>query len=202
MTFLYLLQGLTLGLSAAATPGVFQAFLIGQSLKNGWRHTLPAVFAPLLVEGPIIFLMVVLLTQMSGGVLRVIRITGGVFVVYLAWKAFLAYRNYQPIERVEDSGRTLLQAIGANLLSPGPYIFWSLIAGPILVKAWRETPTNGLIFVFGFYLAMISGSSALVVLFSATRQLGPRINRALIGLSALALLSFGLFQLWQGLLPS
>jgi hypothetical protein len=38
-----------------------------------------------------------------------------------------------------------------------------------------------------------------VVLFGAVRQLGPRANRALLGISALALLGFGIYQLWQGI---
>lgn len=200
MTLLYLLQGLTLGLSAAATPGNFQAYIIGQSLKNGWRHTLPAVLAPLLSDGPIILLMTLLLTQMPPVVLRAIQMIGGLFVIYLAWRSYLAYRNYQPISISESPGQTLWQAIGANLLSPGPYLFWSMLAGPVLVKAWEESPANGLVFLSGFYLCMVGGSGILVILFSATRQLGPRVNRALIGVSALALLGFGLYQLWQGLL--
>ena len=200
MFIVYLLQGLTLGLSAAATPGTFQTFIIGQSLKSGWRRTIPAVFAPLLAEGPIILLMTLLLTQMPSGALRAIRIIGGIFVLYLASKSYLAYRNYQPVSASEASSQTLWQAIGANLLSPGPYLFWSMLAGPILVKAWGETPTYGLSFLLGFYLALVGGSALLVILFSATRQLGPRVNRALIGISALILLGFGLLQLWQGLL--
>lgn len=199
MTLLYLLQGLTLGLSAAATPGNFQAFIIGQSLKNGWRHTLPGVLAPLLSDGPIILLMTFLLTQMPPTVLRAIQIIGGIFVIYLAWRSYLAYQNYRPISVSESPNQTLWQAIGANLLSPGPYLFWSMLAGPVLVKAWGETPANGLVFLLGFYLTMVGGSAVLVILFSATRQLGPRVNRALIGVSALALFGFGLYQLWQGL---
>lgn len=200
MFIVYLLQGLTLGLSAAATPGTFQTFIIGQSLKSGWRRTIPAVFAPLIAEGPIILLMTLLLIQMPSGALRAIRIIGGIFVLYLASRSYLAYRNYQSVSVSEASSQTLWQAIGANLLSPGPYLFWSMLAGPILVKAWGETPAYGLFFLLGFYLALVGGSALLVILFSATRQLGPRVNRALIGFSALILLGFGLFQLWQGLL--
>ncbi len=198
--FAYLLQGLSLGLSATASPGPFQAFIIGQTLKNGWRRTLPAVLAPLLSDGPIILLMVLLLTQMPPAALRVIRIVGGIYVIYLAWKSFQAYRSYQPLEAPGETGKTLWQAVVTNFLSPGPYVFWSMLAGPVLVNGWKEAPARGLIFLFGFYFAMIGGLVLLVVLFGAARQLGPKVNRALIGLSALALFAFGVYQLWQGLL--
>jgi hypothetical protein len=38
-----------------------------------------------------------------------------------------------------------------------------------------------------------------ILVFSSARQLGPRVNRTLLGLSALALFCFGLYQLWKGI---
>lgn len=64
----YLLQGLSLGLSAMASPGPFQAFIISRTIHNGWQRALPAVLAPLISDGPIIALMVLVLTQMPPGV--------------------------------------------------------------------------------------------------------------------------------------
>jgi threonine/homoserine/homoserine lactone efflux protein len=136
----YLLQGLSLGLSAAASPGPFQAFIIGQTLKNGWRRTLPAAFAPLISDGPIIALMVLLLTRMPPAVLRAIQIAGALYVLYLGWRTFQAFRQFRPVSVPDATGRTLWQAVAANFLSPGPYIFWSLLAGPILVRGWRQSP--------------------------------------------------------------
>jgi threonine/homoserine/homoserine lactone efflux protein len=196
---LYLIQGLSLGLSGAASPGPFQAFLIGQSLKGGWRRTLPAAMAPLISDGPIILLMVLVLTRMPEGVLRMIRLVGGLYVLYLAWISFKAFRTYRVQEVQGQTHRTLWQAVGTNLLSPGPYIFWSALAGPVLVSGWKENPSRGLIFLFGFYFAMVGGLSLLVVLFGAARHLGPRVNRTLIGVSALGLFGFGIYQIWQGL---
>lgn len=196
----YLFQGLSLGISGAASPGPFQAFLIGQTLRAGWRRSLPAVFAPLFSDGPIILVMVLLLTHLPDGFLRAIQITGGIFVLYLAWKSFLAFRNFKPfVETTTSQRQTLFQAVTVNFLSPGPYIFWSLLAGPVLVKGWRETPAFGLSFLLGFYAAMLGGLAALVLIFSLARQFGPKVSRALLGLSAAALLGFGLYQLWQGL---
>jgi len=196
----YLLQGLSLGLSGAASPGPFQAFIIGKTLQNGWQRTLPAVLAPLISDGPIILLMVLVLTNMPPDILGGIQIAGGIFVLYLAWKSIQAYLNFQLVGSTGETRQTLWQAVATNFLSPGPYVFWSMLAGPALVKGWKETPANGLVFLFGFYFAMIGALILLVVLFGVARQLGPRVNRALIGLSALALLGFGLCQLWQGLL--
>ncbi|HXW00521.1 MAG TPA: lysine transporter LysE, partial [Anaerolineae bacterium] len=78
---LYFLQGLTLGLSATATPGPFQAFLLAQALKYGWKRTLPATLAPLVSDGPIIFLVLLVLTQTPAWFLNSLQIAGGVFVL-------------------------------------------------------------------------------------------------------------------------
>jgi len=196
----YLFQGLSLGLSAAASPGPFQAFIIGKSVRNGWRRTLPAVLAPLISDGPIIALMVFLLTRMPSGVLRGIQIAGALYVLYLAWRACRSWRDYRPAEAPEGTRQTLGQAVLTNFLSPGPYVFWSMLAGPVLVRGWGEAPGHGIAFLAGFYGAMLGALVLLVVLFSAARGLGPRVNRALIGLSALALAGFGAYQLWQGIL--
>lgn len=197
--FVYLLQGLSLGLSAAASPGPFQAFVIGQALKNGWRRTLPVVLAPLLSDGPIILLMALVLTSLPAAVLRGIQLAGGLFVLYLAWKAFKAFRSFQPVIVVADARQTVLQAVITNFLSPGPYIFWSLVSGPVLVSGWKESPVHGVSFLVGFYAAMTGSLLVLILLFGAARRLGPQVSRVLLGLSGLALLGFGLYQLWQGL---
>lgn len=199
---LYLLQGLTFGLSAAATPGPFQAYLLSQTVKQGWRRTLPAALAPLLSDGPIIALVLLLLTRTPDWFLKGVQVVGGLFILYLAWGAFQAFRQYEPhTPAAEQSAqRGVLQAALMNLLNPNPYIFWSLIGGPILLEGWRTSASLGLAFLTGIYLALVGGLAALIVLFATAQHLVPRINRTLIGLSALALAAFGLYQIGSGIL--
>jgi len=123
--FLYFLQGATLGLSASATPGPFQAFLLSQTLKNGWRHTLPAALAPLISDGPIVFFVLLLLTQTSNSLLDTLRIAGGLFILYLAYGTAKSIRQAiaTPQATTESSRRSVLNGALMNALSPGPYIF-------------------------------------------------------------------------------
>ncbi len=81
-----------------------------------------------------------------------------------------------------------------------PYIFWTLVTGPILLKGWRETPVYGFGFIVGFYVTMILSLVAMILIFGTVRRLGPRINRILLGISALALFCFGWYQLWLGVI--
>jgi len=101
-------------------------------------------------------------------------------------------------QTLEPTNQSLFGAAMMNLLSPNPYIFWATIAGPIFIAGWRQAPMNGLSFAVGFYLTLVGGFIAFITLFALTRQLDVRVTRSLSGLSALALLIFALYQLWQG----
>lgn len=200
--FLYLTQGLVLGAAAAAQPGPFQAFLLSLVLRGGWRGALPAAFAPLISDGPIIALVLLVLTQLPPVFLSLLQIGGGLFLLYLGWSAYKGSRTDRTTAPAAASvtTRTVGQAALMNFLSPAPYIFWATIAGPILIEGWRNSPALGLAFLAGFYIALIGGLMLLVFLFTAMGSVNPRVTRALALGSAVALGLFGLYQLGQGLL--
>jgi threonine/homoserine/homoserine lactone efflux protein len=198
----YLIQGLGFGFAAAVQPGPFQTYIISQTLNSGWRRTLPSAFAPLLSDGPIILLVLLVLTQVPAWFQRVLYIAGGLFILFLAFNAYKGWREFDATAVAENSSsasQNLVKAATVNVLSPGPYIYWSLVTGPILLAGWREATVIGLSFLVGFYLAMILTVVGIITLFATARYLGPRVNRALLGISAITLLCFGLYQLWQGI---
>jgi threonine/homoserine/homoserine lactone efflux protein len=130
-----------------------------------------------------------------------LRCGGGLFLLYLSMGAFEAWRHYRQTIG-EDPGsprRSLLGATIVNLLNPGPYLGWSLVLGPLLLKGWRETPANGLALVVGFYGTMVFVLAGIIVLFAKARHLGSRVGRALVGVSVVALAGFGCYQLWMGI---
>jgi threonine/homoserine/homoserine lactone efflux protein len=92
----------------------------------------------------------------------------------------------------------VLQAAIVNFLNPNPYLFWSLVMGPLLLKGWREHYLNGIILLLVFYTTMVLSQMGIVLLFAQAGKLGPKVNRVLIGLSAIALICFGIYQLWSG----
>jgi threonine/homoserine/homoserine lactone efflux protein len=205
--WIYLLQGMTFGFAAAAQPGVFQTYLISQTLNNGWRRTVPITFAPLISDIPIIFLMLVILSQLPDWLERSIRIIGGLFLLYLAYsigKRFAPAANpasakSEEITVLPSGPKNVLQAVLVNLLNPAPYLGWSLIMGPQLLKGWREAPTHGLALLVGFYPTLIVCSIAIILVFAFVRQFGPKVKQILPIASALALFVLGIYQLWMGI---
>jgi threonine/homoserine/homoserine lactone efflux protein len=197
----YLIQGVGYGFAAAVQPGPFQTYIISQALRLGWRRTILAAFAPLVSDAPIIALVLLVLSQVPAWFQRALYAAGGMFILYLAYSAFRSWRSFDPeaVPSVDSGQGSLLRAALMNVLSPGPYLFWSLVTGPILIAGWRQAPANGLGLLGGFYLAFIASLGVIITVFATARQLGPKVNRAMLGLSSLALFAFGLFQLWRGI---
>jgi len=200
--WIYLIQGIGYGLAAASQPGPLQTYLISQSVTRGWRRALPAALAPLISDGPIVTLCLLALSQMPVWLERFLYIAGGLFVLYLAYGTFKSWKNFemQTSQPESTSSRGIFKAALTTLLSPNPYIFWTLVTGPILIKGWRETPVNGIGFLAGFYAAMIGSLVALILIFGLASRFGPKFSHALLGISTLALLGFGLYQLWLGVM--
>jgi len=199
--WLYILQGIGYGFAAGVQPGPLQTYIISQTLLKGWRRTLPAALAPLLSDGPIIAICLFVLSQVPGWLQRILFIAGGLFVLYLAYGAYQTWKNFNPELPSPKSGtqQSILKAALVNTLNPNPYIFWTLVTGPILLAGWRNTPVYGLGFLLGFYATFILSLATMILIFGTVRQLGPKINRVLLGFSAVALFFFGLYQLWLGI---
>ena len=199
--WLYILQGIGYGFAAGVQPGPLQTYIVSQTLLKGWRRTLLAAFAPLISDGPIIAICLFVLSQVPGWLQRILFIAGGLFVLYLAYGAYQTWKNFDPNLPSPQSGtqQSILKAALVNTLNPNPYIFWTLATGPILLAGWRNTPLYGLGFLLGFYATFIFSLAAMILIFGTMRQLGPKINRILLGFSAVALFFFGLYQLWLGI---
>lgn len=199
--WLYIIQGIGFGFAAASQIGPFQTFLISQALTRGWKRALPGAFAPLLSDGPIILLSVLVLSQLPDWAQRIMYILGGLFVLYLAYGSYKSWRNFdETLTHPELSGQqTIFKAAMTNALSPGAYLFWMFVTGPILVQGWRETPVNGLGLLIGFYATFILSLIVMIVVFGAASKLGPKLNHTLLGISCIVLFGFGFYQLWLGL---
>lgn len=202
--WLYLVQGIGYGLAAASQPGPFQTYLISQTLTRGWKRTLPAALAPLVSDGPIILICVLVLNQVPDWLQQVLYIAGGSFILYLSYGSFMAWKNFQTDMEAPASIETqsVLKAALMNALSPGPYIFWTLVTGPILLRGWCELPLNGIGFLLGFYLTLVTSLVVIILVFGTAANLGPKVNKTLLGISSAALFLFGLYQLWLGMFNS
>jgi len=198
----YLLPGMGLGLAAAAQPGPLSLYLISRTLQSGWKRTFPAIFAPLISDGPIALVCLLILGSLPPAFLQYIQIPGGLFILYLAFRAARSWKKGpdSPAVKEVSSRRTLFDATVVNFLNPGPYLGWSLVLGPLFLKGWKEAPLDGILLLAGFYVTMFLFTALVILLFDQARERVPRLQRVLLGLSALFLALFGAYQLITGVM--
>ena len=197
----YFIFGITYAFAAAVQPGPLQTYIISQTLKKGWRSTLPAAFAPVISDIPILILVLFLLSTMPDSFIVILRIGGGLFLLYLGFRAFKSWQGFDADQTIsnESGQQTLFNAVFVNILNPAPYLGWSLIMGPLFLEGWRVAPINGIAMIIGFYLTMILTLAGIIILFGCARKLGPKVSKLLIGLSSIVLFVFGIYQLWLGI---
>jgi len=197
------IQGLALGVSASAAPGPFQTYLVNQTLLSGWRKSITISFAPLIADIPIVLISVLLLDQVPASLMDWISAAGGCFILYIAWKSWGQWRRFShspPADPEPTTDNQLLNGILMNLLSPGPYAFWALVNGPLLISAINKSWFNGLVFIFGFYGALITGFMAIALIFSYARKLGQRYVQSLLLISVIILVLFGCLLLGRAVM--
>lgn len=197
-------QGIGFGFAAASTPGPLQTLLISTTLGKGWQRGLVVVLSPLVTDAPIILVMAFLLGQLPDAILRGINIAGGLFVLWLAWGTWKALRSGTHLGNDASATdisrrRTLMQAAGINMLSPGPYIFWGTVTGPLLMDALNESVVWAVAFLGSFYGAFLGSMAVIVIVFDRLRHLDERMTRGILYLTVGVLALLGLQLLRQGL---
>ncbi len=198
----FVLPGITFGLAAAAQPGPLLLFLISRTMESGWKKALPAIFAPLISDGPIALLCLLILGNLPPDFLQYIRLLGGIFILYLACQAAWAWRK-QGIDAMSpttSSKRTLYEATVVNFLNPGPYLGWSLVIGPLFLEGWETAPFAGIWLLICFYGMMFLVTAVILFFFDFARERGKKVQHLLAGLSALFLAIYAVYQLVTGLL--
>ena len=192
----YILFGSGYAFAAGVQPGPLQAFLLSRVAEIGWRRALPATLAPLVSDGPIALLVLLVLKRLPEGMSWFLQAAGGLLLLYLAVSAFRQWRKQYG--GVSDSGipaaRTLLQAAAVNILNPNPYLGWSLVLGPKALSAWVLNPGYAAALIVSFYATMTATLALTIVFFGATRFLGHRGRRTLLFLSSVTLAALGLYQ--------
>ena len=197
----YIILGITYGFIAGVQPGPLQTYIISQTIRRGWKSTLPAAFAPIISDIPIFMLIIFLLTTIPENFIIALRILGGLFLIYLSYSTYKSWKNFDAEEKLKEPNiqQSLLNAVVVNILNPNPYLGWSLVLGPLFIEAWNAAPSQGISLIISFYLSIIFFLAITIIVFAFTRKLGPKISKILFGLSVLVLLGFGIFQLWIGI---
>lgn len=192
-----ILFGLGFGFAAVVQPGPMQAYFLARVAQVGWRRTLPASLAPIVSDGPIAALALTVLHQVPAGFTRGLQIAGGLVLIYLAYA--ILRRTKSASASGSDGSRSaphsLSQAITVNLVNPGPYLAWSLILGPEVMRLWSVRPAAAVGLIIAFYVVLTTGNALTIAAIGGLQAFGERTMRRLVPVSALVLGLLGLYRI-------
>jgi threonine/homoserine/homoserine lactone efflux protein len=193
----WLLLGAGIGLFAGLSPGPVLTLVVAETLRGGWLRGSAVAAGPLLADGPIILVGLLVLAQLPPPLMPAISVVGGAFLLYLALSTALnARRATVPRGQRLAARGGLLTGLLARALSPNPYLFWFLVGTPALLQAQQQGGASALAFLVGYYTTIVGSNVGLAV--ALHRWLGllsDRVYRLLLLASSALLALYGLLLL-------
>lgn len=167
----HLVSGAVLGLAAGVSPGPLLTLVVTQTLQYGTREGVKVALAPMLTDLPIIVAALLLVVSLAevGPVLGIISLLGGLYVGFLGWSTF---RSGSGAAR-QDAPRpcSLKRGVAVNFLSPHPYLFWSVVGGPLLFQVLETSLAAAGVFLLLFYGGLVGSKMLLARLVGGIRGL-------------------------------
>jgi threonine/homoserine/homoserine lactone efflux protein len=150
-----------------------------------------------------------LLDRLSGLALTLLGIAGGAIVVVVGLR-FLRGHTKVKEPLLEDVAQASSpeperrqsalagHVIASTLLNPAPWLFWLIIASPLLLRSWNRSPGEGMVFVALLFFTNIATATSLAWLASHSRKLLNRDwqRRSLKVVGGVLVLA-GSFLCWQ-----
>jgi len=191
--------GLGLGLAAGVSPGPLLTLVISTTLARGFGAGLRVAVAPILTDAPIILITLVLLRGLPASWLAWIGAVGGCIVIYFGVETIRTSTHDRGFDsKVSRSSVDLWRGAVVNFLNPHPWIFWTTVQGPMLIRGWRRDPVTAVAFVIVFYLAIVGSKIAIAWAVARARQaLNDRWYRHVLTGCGLLLIGMGLFFIYQ-----
>ncbi len=195
-----LVAGLLLGAVEGFKPGPLQTLVITETLKKDWRAGFKVTLAPLITDGPIILFCALVVSTLSNNnqLFAIISFAGAGFLLYMAYETFTITGVRISEGNIDNS--PLYKGIMTNLLNPNPYIYWTLVGSPFLVKAFEVEIWLPLVFIFSFFFIFIICKTATALLVERSKTfLSSRSYLVILKILALILVGFAFIFVQTGL---
>lgn len=199
------MAALGIGVALAGAPGPVQAVLLAESLRGGVPRGLRALAGVHLTFGTLLICLALgfSLASPSGVVLRILKVAGGLLLLWLAADGLRAkgQTDQATIGRrdLPPSARGAL----AILLNPGGWLFLGAVASPLFLTASQHGGRGSALLAA---VALVGGAAlgdvVLVVLGGmGLSRASERVARAIRIILALVLTGLGVWLVISGALP-
>jgi threonine/homoserine/homoserine lactone efflux protein len=196
----FLLLGAGIGLAAGLSPGPVLTTVVLETFRGGWARGAAVAAGPLLADGPIVAVAVLLLAQLPPAAAPVLSLAGGAFFLYLAATALVESRGSHAVDAQRPTVRRgFLTGLLARGLSPHPYLFWLLVGGPLLLQARQDGWSAAGAFLAGYYLAIVGSNVALALALDRwVGRVSERVQAGLLVAAGALLAVYGLVLVGRG----
>lgn len=189
-----------LGAFAGAAPGPYTTMVIGTSLQRGFREGFKLALVPLVTDIIPLVLTVFILDALNFTALTLLGITGGTLIGMVGVR-FIRHNGPPELEGDEPfQAATFGHAAASTFLSPSPWLFWLVLAGPMTVRAMERSTTEAAVFV-GILFAMNIGMATLVAwgVSHSRKLITPSVRYRVLQVAGVALIFAGVFLVWQAM---
>lgn len=186
---------LGIGIALAGAPGPVQAILLTESVRGGVARGLRALLGAFSTWGVMLLVVAlgVSLAPPEGILFRILRLAGGLLLIWLAIDGF---RSDQATETDARGGLpAVIRGSLAVALNPGAWLFLGAVASPVFASASSLGGTpNAVLAAAAMSAGTVSGDLAIVLLGAhGMRRIGER--RATLVRRGLAVV-LGILGVW------
>jgi threonine/homoserine/homoserine lactone efflux protein len=181
----------------------------GTALEKGFKAGFILALTPLVTDVVPMLFSALILDRLGGLALTLLGIVGGAIIVVVGIRFLKEHsKEAQPSSSKgnsfrSDNGERRQSAraghvIAGTLLNPAPWLFWLVIASPLLLRSWNRSPGEGMVFVALLFLTNIATASFLAWVASHSRKLmNPDWQRRILKGVGVTLILAGSFLCWQ-----
>lgn len=191
-----------LGIALGTSPGPVQLLLFSEASRGGIGRGLRAMAGANSTFGAMLLLLAAGLSSLEPGpgFLRVVKVVGGAFLVFLAVDALRENRRPRVTEGPSPGLHPATRGVVAVLLNPGVYVFLATTGTAIIASAADE---GGRALALATALSLLVGvslmDSGMVLLGAGAHRVSDRVLRILGDALAIALGALGVWLLVQGI---
>lgn len=206
--FAVYLFAVAVSLGAVISPGPVTAAIVSESPRQGWRVGPLVASAHVLLE--LVIVVLIALGLASGlatpGISRTIALGGGVILLaigasYLVglWRGSIQLPHASDDQPPRSTASLLSLGLFTTISNPYWYAWWVTVAAGYLTQAGDLGPIGPAVFYLGHISTDFAWDTALSTASGASRRwLTQRVYRAIILLTAVFMLYFGLVFLKAG----
>lgn len=196
-----ILTAMLLGSFAGGVPGPYTTMVAGTALERGFKAGFRLAAVPLVTDIVPMLLTALILERLSWTALTLLGISGGVIVAGVGVR--FVRRHGQGAE-LSDYDRGQSASFGhaalSVFLSPAPWLFWLIVASPLMLGAWGRSWVQGVLFVVLLFATNIGTASALAWAASHGRRIMSEAwRRRVLRVVGSGLVVAGALLVWQAM---